>query len=330
MVTPGIHPARSRFAALGALCVTLILSFPPSGSVRADEILIGTGSTNGLYYPLGRAICRLVNRHAEGLRCVALPTDGSVYNLSNVRAGALEFGIVQSDVQYQAVAHRGAYRFVDESYADLRSMFSAHAESFTLVARRDADIHGLGDLPGHRVNIGNPGSGQRATMEVVMGAMGWSKADFTLADQLSAGEQSLALCHGRIQAMVYMVGHPNPSIGRATGLCYAVLVGVTGKAISRLIETSPYYARTTIPGEMYSGNPDSVESFGVLATLVTHADVPAATTYAVIRAVFDHLDSLRRMHPAFATLAPRRMAHDGLSAPLHDGAARYLREHGLQ
>ena len=300
-----------------------------STAPRAEEILIGTGSTSGVYYPAGRAICRLVDRNVEGLTCKAQPTAGSLANLSNVAGGAIEIGIAQSDWQYYAVTGTGPVEFMDTGFDNLRAVFSLHGEPFTLVARRDAAIRSFDDLKGKRVNIGNPGSGQRATMEVVMAEKGWTKKDFLLAEELPAEQQSLALCHDRVQAMIYTVGHPNPSIGQAAGLCDAILVNVTGATIDKLVAANPYYAYTTIPGGMYEGNPDSVTTFGVKATVVSSADVDGELIYAVVKAVFDNLEALRRMHPAFGVLEAEEMVRDGLSAPLHEGAERYFREKGL-
>jgi TRAP transporter TAXI family solute receptor len=311
-----------------ALAMASMAAVAPT-SATAQDIVIGTGSPDGVYYHVGRAICRLVNRYAQGLACTTRPTPGSEYNLVNVRGGALEIGVAQSDVQFHAVNHSGPFAFRDITYEDLRALFSLHGEPFTVVARRDSGIRAFDDLKGRRVNIGNPGSGQRATMNVVMAAKGWSKADFLLAEELPAAQQSLALCHGRIEAMVYTVGHPNASIAKATSLCDAVIVAVAGPAIDKLVADNPYYAYATVPGGMYSGNPDPVKTFGVKATIVSSAEVGADAVYAVVRAVFDHLDEFRRMHPAFATLEAAGMMREGLSAPLHEGAARYFSEKGL-
>lgn len=311
-----------------ALALTVV-SVGLFSAARADEVLVGTGSKAGVYYQAGRAICRLIDVHIEGVTCKALPTAGSLFNLSNVRGGALEFGIAQSDAQFDAVNHAGPFEFQDDTYEDLRAMFSLHAEPFTVVARKDAGIRSLDDLKGKRVNIGNPGSGQRATMEVVMQAKGWTKKDFLLAEELPASQQSLALCHDRVQAMVYTVGHPNASVGQAAGLCDAVLINTVGPEIDKLVATRPYYAHATIPGGIYAGNPDPVRTFGVKATVVTSSDVSEELVYAVVKALFDNLDQFRRMHPAFAGLEPKEMIREGLSAPLHEGALRYFKEKGL-
>ena len=301
-----------------------------AGPALSAEITIGTGSRAGVYFQVGRAICRLINGGTKdhGVSCKSPSTAGSIFNLTNVRGGQLQFGVAQSDWQFHAL--NGTSRFAKAGPdPDLRALFSVHGEPFTVVARRDAEIETFQDLKGKRVNIGNPGSGQRATMEVVMAAMGWDKSVFSLANELPASQQSLALCHDRVQAMIYTVGHPNASVGQAVGLCEAFIVEVKGPEIDKLVSDNPFYAYTEVAGGVYRGNPDPVTTFGVKATVVTSAKVADETVYTLVKTVFDNMDKFKKMHPAFGNLDPGNMITDGLSAPLHDGARRYFSEQGL-
>lgn len=299
-------------------------------SAFAEEfITIGTGGVTGVYYPTGGAICRLVNkgRKEHGVRCSVESTGGSVYNINTIREGELEFGVAQSDWQYNA--YYGKSKFSDAGpFTELRAVFSVHPEPFTVVARADSGVTTFDDLKGKRVNIGNPGSGQRGTMEVLLEAKGWTTADFSLATELKAAEQSAALCDNQIDAMVYTVGHPSGSIQEATTACDSVLVSATGDAVDKLIADNDFYRAATIPGGMYRGNENDVETFGVGATFVTSTAVSEDTVYVLVKAVFDNLDDFKRLHPAFANLDPKEMSSAGLSAPLHAGAAKYYREQG--
>lgn len=305
----------------------------PAGEAAAQEqqfVSIGTGGVTGVYYPTGGAICRLVNRNRKehGIRCSVESTGGSVYNINTIRAGELEFGVAQSDWQYHA--YNGTSRFEDQgAFEDLRAVFSVHPEPFTVVARADAGIESFEDLKGKRVNVGNPGSGQRGTMEVVMEAYGWTMADFALASELKAAEQSQALCDNNIDAMIYTVGHPSGSIQEATTACDSVLVDVTGPVINQLVADNSFYRTATIPGGMYRGNADDTTTFGVGATFVTRADVPEEVVYTLVKAVFENFDDFKALHPAFANLKKAEMISDGLSAPLHPGAEKYYKEAGL-
>jgi len=302
-----------------------------TGSAFAQQqfFSIGTGGVTGVYYPTGGAICRLVNqnRRDHGLRCSVESTGGSIYNINTVRAGELEFGVAQSDWQYHAF--NGTSRF-DEAgaFEDLRAVFSVHPEPFTLIVPGDSEVDSFDDLRGLRVNVGNPGSGQRATMEVVMGAYGIEMDDFAVATEFQGSEMAQALCNGQIDAMIYTVGHPAAAITEVSTTCDARLVNVTGPEIDQLIDENSYYRTATIPAGMYRGTDEEVTTFGVGATFVTSANVSDEIVYTTVKAVFDNFSDFTGLHPAFANLTEEAMISDGLSAPLHDGAAQYYRERG--
>ncbi|MCK8464974.1 TAXI family TRAP transporter solute-binding subunit [Aliiroseovarius sp. S1339] len=300
-------------------------------AAMAEEfITIGTGGVTGVYYPTGGAICRLVNkgRKDHGVRCSVESTGGSVYNINTIREGELEFGVAQSDWQYHAF--NGTSKFEDTGpFEGLRAVFSVHPEPFTVVARADSGIKTFEDLKGKRVNIGNPGSGQRGTMEVLIEALGWTTGDFALATELKASEQSAALCDNQIDAMVYTVGHPSGSIQEATTACDSVLVEVSGDVVNKLVEENSFYRTATIPGGMYRGNDADTMTFGVGATFVSSDQVSDEAVYAVVSSVFENFEDFKGLHPAFANLDPKEMASAGLSAPLHPGAEKYFKEKGL-
>ncbi|MBY6195944.1 TAXI family TRAP transporter solute-binding subunit [Vibrio hangzhouensis] len=293
-------------------------------------VTIGTGGVTGVYYPTGGAICRLVNKNRKefNVRCSVESTGGSIYNINTIRAGELDLGIAQSDWQYHA--YNGTSKFADAgAFKDLRAVFSVHPEPFTVVARADAGIQSFEDLKGKRVNIGNPGSGQRGTMEVLMQGYGWDKGVFKLVSELKASEQSKALCDNKIDAMIYTVGHPSGAIKEATTSCDSRIVSVNGPVVDKLLEDNSFYRKASVPGGMYNGNPDDVMTFGVGATFVTSTSVPDDVVYAIVKSVFENFDDFKRLHPAFANLKKEEMIKDGLSAPLHPGAEKYYKEAGL-
>ncbi len=315
-----------------AIWAVVVLAASTSSFAAPERVFVtvGTGGVTGVYYPTGGAICRLVNkeRKVHGIRCSVESTGGSLFNINAIRQGDLDMGVAQSDWQYHA--YNGTSKFSEVgTFPELRSLFSLHPEPFTVVARSDAGIQSFEDLRGKRVNIGNPGSGQRATMEVVMEALGWSVNDFSLASELKSAEQSMALCDNKIDAIVFTVGHPSGSIQEATTTCDTVLVNVTGEAVDKLIADNSFYGPATIPGGMYNGNPDDVSTFGVAATFVASTAMSDEIAYQMVRAVFENFDEFKRLHPAFAVLTKEGMVHNALSAPLHAGAERYYREVGL-
>jgi len=303
-----------------------------SGAAFAQEqqfITIGTGGVTGVYYPTGGAICRLVNanRAETGLRCSVESTGGSVYNTRTIRQGELDFGVVQSDVQAAAIAGTGSFAD-DGAYPELRALFSIHPEPLHVMARTDSGITSVADFAGRRVNIGNPGSGTRVLAEALLSYSGVSVDDLSLAAELSSAEQSSALCDGNIEATIWAAGLPNGSSQEATSTCDVTILPLAGEAIDRLLAENSAYAAATIPGGMYSGNPDDIPSWGPRATFVTSADTPDEVVYAVVSAVFDNFESFTRLHPAFARLQPESMISSGITAELHPGALQYYQERG--
>ena len=314
---------------IGAAVTAVAMLVGSHAAAQQQFISIGTGGVTGVYYPTGGAICRLVNRERKetGIRCAVESTGGSVYNINTIKAGELEFGVAQSDWQYHA--YNGTSKFADNPFPEIRAMFSVHPEPFTLMARADAGVNSFEDLKGKRVNVGNPGSGQRATMEVVMDAFGITMDDFALATEYKGSEMAKQLCDGNIDAMIYTIGHPSAAVKEATTTCDVKLVDVSGPEIDKLVADNPFYRVATIPGGMYSGNDSDTTTFGVGATFVTSADVSEEVAYVVAKAVMSNLDDFRGLHPAFANLDASQMVRDGLSAPLHPGAERAYRELGL-
>lgn len=291
-------------------------------------VTIGTGGQTGVYYVVGQSICQLVNRDTAktNVKCNAPSTGASVANLNAIADKQMEMGIAQSDWQYHA--YNGSSSFEGKKNDKLRAVFSIHPEPFTVMARTDAKIANFDDLKGKRVNVGDPGSGTRATMNVILAAKGWTDKEFKVASELKPAEMASVMCDNNLDAITYNVGHPNGALKEAAASCDAHLVPVTGEAIDKLVADHPYYAKATIPGGLYKGTDNPVDTFGVYATLVTSTDVDADRVYTVVKAVFDNFDRFKRLHPAFENLKEEEMIKNALSAPLHEGAIRYYKERG--
>lgn len=328
LLTQSIRAKGASLTLGAALCSMMLAPLP--AVAQQKFVSIGTGGVTGVYYAAGGAICRLVNkdRAEHGVRCSVESTGGSVFNVNTIKAGELDLGVVQSDVGYNA--YNGEGQFVDAgAYKKLRSVFSIHPEPFTVVAGKDSGVTQFTDLKGKRFNIGNPGSGTRASMEQLLAAMGTDNSFFSLASELRPDEHGQALCDGKIDGFFYGVGHPSANIQDPTTTCGAKLVPLTGEAVDGLVEKYPYYAKVEIPGGLYPGNPDTIPTYGVLATFVTSADVDDKVVYEVVKAVFNNFDDFKRLHPALGHLVKEDMVKNGLSAPLHPGAEKFFKEQGL-
>jgi TRAP transporter TAXI family solute receptor len=323
----GTVMANTGCRALG-FAVVAGLAFGTAAAAETSFVSVGTGAMSGLYYPVGRALCDLVNqgRRQHGVRCSAEPTVGSVFNMNQLRAGELDLALVQSDVQYAAYEGRGPWQ--GAPYVGLRSVLSLYPELVTILVRRDAQIGDVEALKGKRVDIGRPGSGARATWDVIEAALGWARADLKLAAELKPDSAGDALCANEVDASVQLVGHSSAWLAQWLDRCDLALVGVAGPAVAGLVSGRPYYRPGEIPAGMYGGNA-ATPTFGVSATLVTSAELPDEVVHAIARAAIKGVDQLRTRRPALARLEPEEMVRASLTAPLHPGAERAYRELGL-
>lgn len=303
-----------------------------AAEARTTFVTIGTGGITGVYYPTGGAIAKMVNnkRKEYGIRATVESTGGSVFNVNAIMSGDLEFGVVQSDRQYQAIHGLAEWKEAGPQ-KDLRAVFSIHPESVTLAAAVDAEIKKIADLKGKRVNIGNPGSGQLQNSIDALTAAGLDYEKDLMAEQVKAAEAPGLLQDGRIDAFFYTVGHPSGAFKEATaGRRKVRFVEVSGPGIDAMIKKKPYYAKSYVPVEQYPGaiNEENVDTFGVKATFVTSAKVADEVVYAIVKEVFDNFEDFKKLHPAYSVLTKEGML-EGLSAPLHPGAEKYFKEVGL-
>ncbi len=313
------------------LLILLSLLFVSCSKQQTNFVTIGTGGVTGVYYPTGGAISRMINLQKDvyQIKATVESTPGSVYNINAVISGDLDFGITQSDRQYQA--YHGLAEWADSGkQEDLRAIFSIHPESITLIVSEESGINSLADLKGKRINLGNPGSGQLQNSRDILKTIGLDEKDFN-AEFVKAVEAPGLLQDERIDAFFYTVGHPNGNIKESTsGRIKVKIIPITGPEIDKMLEEFPYYAKSVIPKEFYpnSLNEEDINTIGVKATFITSVNVNEKIVYAMTKEVFENLEEFKKLHPAYKVLTKENMMA-GLSAPIHEGASRYFKEIGL-
>ena len=300
-------------AALLACVLALPLSAAPA------YVTIGTGALNGVYYPTGGAICRLLNEDnsQNRLHCTVQSTAGSLANLVALAKGDIQLALIQSDVLYHA-AH-GSGPFAGQAPNDqLRSLFRLHQESLTLLASATSNITTLADIEGKRVDLGSLDSGDRAASQALLDAMGWQESSFAVPPVASPGNRLEGLCNGTLDAAFLVAGHPNQGIGDLTGRCKARLIPIEGEQIDKLLKQHPYYQRSRIGANLYPGQTGGVNTFAVTAELVALASLPETEVRTVRDVLTNNLKQFTRLHPALTTLTLESMQADDIIPP-HPG-----------
>ncbi len=314
-----------RVSLIGAFLIVAL--FPLSAG--AFDILLGTGEDGTFSHFAGRMLCRVINSQSKDIKCKPVPAPDAMHNLTNLRGGSLDISLVDSRMLHDAMNKKGYFEFLDIRYENLRTLVPIYDDPITLVARGDADIASVGDLKGKRINAGAPRSPQHLAVETIMKAKNWTEDDFRLFGELPASQSqdTMAFCHGEVQAMLHIGVHPNSSVKQLIKLCKADLVDMNDADIQKLVDGHPAFKTMTIAAGVYPSRPESVATFGTTAMLVASEDLDEETVYTILDAIYTHRKSMMRAHPALSAFTTEAARKSDVAIQPHPGAAKYFSEH---
>jgi TRAP transporter TAXI family solute receptor len=297
---------------------------------NALEVLFGTGETGSFSHFAGRTICRMINRQTDALDCTVVPGPGDVHNLTNLQGGSLDIALVDSRMLHDALDKKGYFEFLDIRYDSLLAVSPLYHVPITLVARRDANISSVDTLKGKRINAGAPRSASHLAVETILAAKNWTKRDFALFEELPASQSqdTMAFCHGTIQAMVHIGVHPDASLNQLMRLCRAALVNMDDGDIAKLVRDHPAFSTIAIPAETYTNQPAGVTTFGTTVILVASKSLDSETVFMIIEALDRRRRALEGAHPAFSAFSVKGAGNIDLDMELHPAVAEYLSAHG--
>ncbi|SFL35104.1 hypothetical protein SAMN05421830_101735 [Desulfomicrobium norvegicum] len=311
---------------LVALVVVLGMAVTAPQAMAKQDILFGGASITGVYYQVALQLSNMMNKHAaDKYNYIGRPTGGSVFNINAIDRGAFDFAVAQSDRNWQGF--NGAADWEGKPVKGLRSVFSMHPETVLLVTRKDTGIKTVMDMKGKRINIGNPGSGQRGNAEDVLRIYGLDPNKDFSAEALQQAEASRALVDQKVDAFFFTVGNPSAAVEEPAQSVELDIVPINSDGIKDFVAKHPYYIMTKIPAGTYKGVDKDVETYAVTATVISNESVSEEVVYDMVKTVFENLDELKASHAAFRNLNPKEMLQ-GLSAPLHPGAIKYYKEKG--
>jgi len=312
------------------ISIWLLVTLYPSSS-PAFDILMGTGETGSFSHFTGRTICRIINRNVDDLHCTVVPADNAVFNLTNLQGGSLDISLVDSRMLYDAIERRGNFTFFDISYDNLREMVTVYDIPMSLVVRKNAEITSLDSLKGKRVNAGAPRSSQHFVMDTIMGIKNWSHEDFSLMEELppSLSQDTMAFCHGTIQAMVHIGVHPDSSLQQLFRLCQARLVNLGQEDMDKLLKSHPAFIRTEIAADTYPLSPEGVTTFGTQMKLVTSDSLDDKTVYDILDALYRKRSYLNNAHPTLGEFSGSQSEKGDAGIKPHPGSISFFNKQGL-
>ena len=313
-----------RTPVIAAFLIVALIPF----SAFAFDVYLGTHEAGTFSYFAGRTICRIVNQHEGDINCRPISAVDDMHNLTNLHGGSLDIGLIDSRMLHDAINKAGYFEFLDIKYDNLRALLPLYDVPVALVVRNDSKITSLGELKGKRINIGAPLSSERLAVETILKAKNWTRKDFRLTDELptSQSQDTMAFCHGTVQAMVYLGVHPAPTIEQLFRLCRAGLVNMNDGDIQEMIKGHPAYLNIDIAPNTYKTQSQGVETFGTIMVLVASADLDEQTVYTITEAIEGNRKRLQSAHPALFSSAAEIDQNTVVGLQLHPGAVKYFSE----
>jgi TRAP transporter TAXI family solute receptor len=328
---------RSSFAfaaARAARCVLAVcLSLLPPAQAWAGEaddffdklLALGTGTQGGAFWPIGESLCAQVNqeRASQRIRCVASPTAGSVYNINAVAHGRLQLGIAQEDL---VLDHVGGLR--GPGFADLRLVAVLHQSPVSVVVRRSAGIEQLAQIKGHRINLGNRGSGQFTVSTAIVKALGLQEKDFASVTYEPTSAFERIFCGGKVDVVVEIVPHPVDVFARLLA-CGGRFVDIPEPMVQMLMASNPAFRPMSIPANSYPDQPAAVASVGVRNLLISHTRVSAESIERLTQ-ILNRRSAALKQEQALLSTMPAVQVDDSEAPPAqrvrpHDGVLQALR-----
>lgn len=312
-----------------ALCGAFSIWSGLASAAERHVVVVGAGEVTGFYFPAAGALCRVMNKeHPHGATCAVEPSSGSAANVTALRAGEMDFALLQS--RAALLAAEGAEGFRENGpFADLRAVMSLHGEVVTVLVRQGAGIASLADLKGKRVNLGRPGSFQRSMAEMVLEAGGLSEGDLAPAVELELAEEAAALCEGNIDAAFFTGIHPMAEAAAAVDECDATVLPIKARSLDNWLKRNPWMSKATLRKGTYDGVNDDIAALQVKAILATTTRTSAEDVYDMLKAVHTNFPALSRLHPVLKGLTKADTARDGIAIKLHEGAEKFYAETGL-
>ncbi len=303
----------------------LLVSFVATGAWAAKTFIsIATGGTGGTYYPLGGGIAEIITRIVPDFQVTSETGNSSAANIMLIGTRQVKMALVQNDVAYWA--SRGILPF-REKVENIRAVASLYPEHLHCITLKDSGINDIMDIRGKRVSVGAPESGVLGDVAAVLKAAGLKYSDMS-TDFLDFNSTTRRFKEGQLDVGFVVAGYPTSSITDLAATHEIDLVNFNEDFMTVLLAEHPFFVKGVIPAGTYQGIDRSVQTPAVLAMLVCDAALPQDVVYRFTRALWENVSDLQKVHEK-AKYITLDTAMDGISVPVHPGAAQFYAEKGM-
>jgi TRAP transporter TAXI family solute receptor len=305
-----------------ALGLVAVVATPAASQTN---LVVLTGSTSGVYYPLGNALSSIFIKTIPGARSSVQVTQGSVENLRLLEAGDGELAFSLGDSVSAAWKGNGEAGF-PARLTKLRGVAAIYRNHIQLVVSEASGAKSLTELKGKRVSVGPKQSGTELNARAIFAAAGIAYADFSRTDYLPFGQSAKMIERGELDATLQSAGLGVDSIRHLSTAVPIRVLAISKDTVAKIGD--PAYLPSIIPARTYEGQAADVETAAIVNFLVTRESLSADAVYAMTKAIFTNLHQLVQTHPAASGITVKD-ATTGMPLPLHPGAERYYREVGI-
>jgi len=308
------------------LAVALVLVFALAGVASAQTFLsLATGGTGGTYYPVGGGMADIISRNLPDVQMTAETSNATVANLNLIGTNQIEMALVQNDVAY--FGYHGQMMF-DKAYKNVRTVAVLYPETIQIVAMKKSGVKKITDLPGKRVSVGAPGSGVLADVQLIFRVLGYKFGDMN-TDFLDFNNTAQRMKDGQLDVGFVVAGYPTASIMDLATLHDITLVEFDEEFIDKLHSEYPFFVKNVVPAGTYKGVDKDTTTVAVQAMWVCDAGLSDDLVYKITKTFWENVDDLYQVH-ARARQITLDTALEGVSVPVHPGAAKYYKEIGME
>ncbi|MDR1515789.1 MAG: TAXI family TRAP transporter solute-binding subunit [Synergistaceae bacterium] len=316
---------RIKLFVIAMFVITATAAASGSAFAAAKTFLsIATGGTSGTYYPIGGAIAQAVSK-GTNIQATAETSNASVANVNLVATKDIEVAFVQNDITFWAYTGKVMFK---SPLRNLRAIAALYPEHVQVITAKNSNIATMDDLKGKRVGVGAPGSGVEGDVRAILQVAGLKYSDMR-TDFLDFGATTSRFKDNQIDAGFVVAGFPTASVMDLATTKDISLIDFTPDFMEKLTKEFPYFINSKIPANTYRGVDKDITTPAVMAILVTHDEIPDDVIYEFTKAMFTNIADIHAAHAKSKEIT-LKTALDGLTVPLHPGAAKFYKEQGIK
>ena len=310
----------AKYSLILVLLAITVLSFNTESNAKPNYT-VATGSEGAVFYPVGEAICKVVNESGLDFTCEAVATGGSVYNINSINKGIHDFAISQTLTAYDAYMGDGIFSN-NKAFKKLRTVVPTHREVFMISAKKSLDIRNFADLKDKKVNLGNKSSGTRKILEMFMDEIQIDDSYFEKISSHTSGGLYDLFCNNEIDAAIYSTGHPNRIYETIIKDCNVKLVNFWDEDVRNFVNKFKSFIPAEIPANTYENQSFERQGFGTQTVLLTTTKIPENHISQLYRTLIEKKKELEEINAIFKSIDFQDNKIERM-APLHSGVKNF-------